>query len=74
MDKKKYYQIENREWLESLEYIIENEGAERVNDLLGRLQAKAMKHGIRFSCPGNTPYINSIAPSSEVPFSGKPGD
>ena len=70
MDKKKYYQIENREWLDSLQYIIENEGPDRVNDLLGRLQAKAMKHGIRFSCPGNTPYINSIAPSSEVPFPG----
>lgn len=70
MDREKYYQIENKEWIESLEYIIRHEDEERVNDLLQRLQAKAMKHGIRSSYSGKTPYINTISPDEEVPFPG----
>jgi len=70
MDKKDYYQIENEEWLSSLEYIINNENPERVKELLGLLQAKATKHGIRFRRPGNTAYINSISPGEESPFPG----
>ncbi|MCB0806034.1 MAG: hypothetical protein KDC05_09575, partial [Bacteroidales bacterium] len=65
MDKEKYYQIENQEWVDSLNYIIQNESPERVKDLIYRLKAAAMKHGIRFRMPGNTPYINTIAPSEE---------
>jgi pyruvate dehydrogenase E1 component len=70
MDKEKYYQIENREWLDSLDYVIQNNDEERVKDLLNRLQAKAMKHGIKFRCPGNTPYINTIPVKDESPFPG----
>jgi len=70
MDKEKYYQIENQEWIDSLNYIIQNESPERVKDLIYRLKAAAMKHGIRFRMPGNTPYINTIAPSEEVTFPG----
>lgn len=70
MDKEKYREIENREWLDSLDYVIKNNDDERVLDLLRRLQARAQKSGIKFRCPGNTPYINSIAPSQEVPFPG----
>ncbi len=70
MDKEKYYRIENQEWIDSLNYIIQNESPERVKDLIYRLKAAAMKHGIRFRMPGNTPYINTIAPSEEDPFPG----
>lgn len=70
MNKDKYYEIENREWLDSLEYIIENEDDERVKDILTRLHAKAQEHGITYSCPGNTPYINTISPVDESPFPG----
>ncbi len=70
MEKKEFYEIENREWLDSLEYIIQNEDEERVRDLLLMLQARAQQHGISSACPGNTPYINSISPEKEVPFPG----
>jgi pyruvate dehydrogenase E1 component len=70
MSKKKYYEIENQEWLDSLEYVIQNEGPERVREILGLLQAKAHKAGIPFRCPGNTPYINSISPRKESPYPG----
>ncbi len=70
MSKKEYYEIENKEWLESLEYLIENEEPQRVREILALLQNKAHKEGIVFRCPGNTPYINSISPRKEVPFPG----
>ena len=70
MSKKDYYEIENREWLDSLEYIIQNEDPSRVREILGLLQVKAHKSGIPFRCPGNTPYINSISPGKESPFPG----
>lgn len=70
MSKKEYYEIENKEWLESLEYLIQNEEPSRVREILALLQNKAHKEGIVFRCPGNTPYINSISPRKEVPFPG----
>ncbi len=70
MSKKEYYQIENQEWLDSLEYIIQNEKPERVQELLRLLQAKAQNAGINFRCPGNTPYINTISTAEETPYPG----
>jgi pyruvate dehydrogenase E1 component len=70
MSKKEYFEIENKEWLESLEYLIQNEEPQRVREILALLQNKAHKEGIVFRCPGNTPYINSISPRKEVPFPG----
>ena len=67
---KEYYDLENQEWLESLEYLIQNEEPQRVREILAMLQNKAHKEGIVFRCPGNTPYINSISPRKEVPFPG----
>jgi pyruvate dehydrogenase E1 component len=70
MSNKDYHEIENQEWLDSLEYIIQNEDPARVRELLGLLQNKAHKAGITFRCPGNTPYINSISPRKESPYPG----
>ena len=70
MSKKDYYEIENREWLESLDYVIQNEEPARVREILGLLQVQAHKSGIPFRCPGNTPYINSISPRKELPYPG----
>lgn len=70
MEKEDYFEIENREWLDSLEYVIQNEDGERVRSLLLMLQAKAQEFGISSACPGNTPYINTISTNHEVPFPG----
>ena len=72
MRNKDYYKIENREWLESLEYVIQNDDPKRVRELLSLLQYKAHKAGIVYRCPGNTPYINSIPPDKESPYPGSP--
>jgi pyruvate dehydrogenase E1 component len=61
---------ESREWLESLEYVFQRGGAERVRELLQLLQIRAQEHGVVFLCPGNTPYINTIPASEQVPYPG----
>ncbi len=58
---------ENREWLESLDYVYENQGEERVRTLLRRLQLRAQQHGVDIHFNANTPYINTI-PLAEQPL------
>jgi pyruvate dehydrogenase E1 component len=65
------FDVENREWLESLDYVYESEGSERVQDLLQRLRDRAQSYGVRIDFPGSTPYINTI-PASQQP--AYPGD
>jgi pyruvate dehydrogenase E1 component len=64
------YDIENREWLESLDYVYENEGAERVQDLMQRLRDRTQSYGVRVDYPGSTPYINTIPVSHQPPYPG----
>jgi pyruvate dehydrogenase E1 component len=64
------FDVENREWLESLDYVYENEGAERVEDLLQRLRDRAQSYGVRVDFPGGTPYINTIPASQQPPYPG----
>jgi pyruvate dehydrogenase E1 component len=64
------FKIENREWLNSLRWVIENEPKERVNELLTLLHNEARKNGISFTRPFNTPYINTIPPKDEVAYPG----
>ncbi|MGD8413027.1 MAG: pyruvate dehydrogenase (acetyl-transferring), homodimeric type [Candidatus Latescibacterota bacterium] len=64
------FEIENREWLESLDYVYESEGAERVQELLQRLRDRAHSYGVRIDYPGSTPYINTITVSQQPPYPG----
>jgi len=57
---------ELREWLYSLDYVIEHGGPERVVQLLRQLQIRAHAAGIRVPFTANTPYINTI-PKEEQP-------
>ncbi|UCE66225.1 MAG: pyruvate dehydrogenase (acetyl-transferring), homodimeric type [Candidatus Zixiibacteriota bacterium] len=67
---KNQVEIENREWLESLRYIYDNQGPERVRDLLRTLQIRAQKLGIQYQCPSNTPYINTIPVDQQPAYPG----
>ncbi|MEM7348988.1 MAG: pyruvate dehydrogenase (acetyl-transferring), homodimeric type, partial [Chloroflexota bacterium] len=62
--------IETREWLESLDYVLEDGGPQRVQRLLERLQLHAYEAGVRFPFSANTPYVNTIPPSEEPPYLG----
>ena len=37
------FQYENQEWIDSLQYIIQNEGPERVKEILGLLNREAQQ-------------------------------
>ncbi|MGI9324478.1 MAG: pyruvate dehydrogenase (acetyl-transferring), homodimeric type [Pseudomonadales bacterium] len=62
---------ETQEWLDALEYILENEGLDRANFLLSRLSARMTKMGAQLPYTITTPYRNTI-PSSQEAF--MPGD
>ncbi|MEJ2078157.1 MAG: pyruvate dehydrogenase (acetyl-transferring), homodimeric type, partial [Acidobacteriota bacterium] len=62
--------IETREWIDSLEYVLESGGAERVIRLLRELQLYAKKRGVDLPFSANTPYINTISEDEQVPYPG----
>ncbi len=63
--------IETREWLESLDFVIENGGPERVLHLLQHLQIRAEEVGIKLPFSANTPYINTIHAEHQPVYPGK---
>ncbi|MGH9340775.1 MAG: pyruvate dehydrogenase (acetyl-transferring), homodimeric type [Acidobacteriota bacterium] len=62
--------IENREWMESLDYVLQDAGPERVRRLLRVLQVHAQRNGVELPFTANTPYINTIPPQKQPPFPG----
>lgn len=63
-------EYENREWLESLDYVHQNQGPDRVRQLLRRLQTHAQQKGVQFHYTANTPYINTIPLERQSVFPG----
>ena len=62
--------IEDREWRESLDYVLQNQGPGRVRELLRLLQIRAQKLGVNIPFTANTPYINTIPVAAQPPFPG----
>ncbi len=62
--------FENREWLESLDYVLRSQGPERVQDLLRRLHTRAQERGVSAPFTANTPYINTIPAADQSAFPG----
>jgi pyruvate dehydrogenase E1 component len=62
--------IETREWLDSLDYVLQYGGHERVRDLLRQLQLHAQEYGVELPFTANTPYINTIPVERQPPFPG----
>jgi pyruvate dehydrogenase E1 component len=58
--------IEMREWLDSLDEVLDRAGPERVQEIFSELTLHAHHLGLRLPFTANTPYINSI-PTSEQP-------
>ena len=63
-------EIETREWLDSLEYVLAASGPERVVELLDRLQDRARRRGVSLPFASNTPYVNTIPPEQQPPYPG----
>ncbi|MHB8929119.1 MAG: pyruvate dehydrogenase (acetyl-transferring), homodimeric type [Melioribacteraceae bacterium] len=63
-------EIEVREWLESLEYVLQSGGPEKVKALLHDLDTYAHQSGVDLPFTANTPYINTIPKEKQPPFPG----
>jgi pyruvate dehydrogenase E1 component len=62
--------IERREWLESLDYVLQSEGPARAAYLLRQLDAHARHTGARIPFTANTPYANTIPVGQQPAFPG----
>jgi pyruvate dehydrogenase E1 component len=64
--------IETREWLESLDYVLQNGGPAKVARLLRELTVHARQNGVKLPFTANTPYINTIPADEQSLMPGSP--
>ncbi|UCF35862.1 MAG: pyruvate dehydrogenase (acetyl-transferring), homodimeric type [Acidobacteriota bacterium] len=62
--------VEKKEWLDSLDYVFEEGGPEKVINLLRELELYATRKGVDLPFTANTPYINTIPVAEQVPYPG----
>jgi len=63
-------QVEDREWLESLESVFQRQGPRRVEDLLTELRVRAKELGAAERLARTTPYVNTIPADQQPPYPG----
>ena len=61
---------EQREWLESLDYVIQQGDRGRVQRLLATLRHRARMAGVALPFTAVTAYVNTIRPEDETPIPG----
>src|SRR5438132_12010372 len=64
--------VETREWLDSLDYVLQSGGPVKVARLLRELTVHARQSGVRLPFSANTPYINTISDDEQVLMPGSP--
>ena len=62
--------LEQREWRESLDYVIQQGDRDRVHRLLSSLREYARASGVNLPFSAVTPYINTIRAEDETPLPG----
>jgi len=62
--------IETREWIDSLDYVLRTGDRSRIFRLLDALRTRARAAGFREPFTSNTPYINTIPATEQVPYPG----
>ncbi len=62
---------ETREWVDSLDYALENHGPDRVRFLLEMLEEWTHKVGVEIPFSASTPYINTIPADQQIPYPGE---
>jgi pyruvate dehydrogenase E1 component len=63
--------IEEREWLESLDHVVERGGVDRARDLLAVLRRRAATLGVSPPYTANTPYVNTIPVDRQPRYPGE---
>jgi pyruvate dehydrogenase E1 component len=64
--------VETREWLESLDYVLQSGGPAKVARLLRELTIHARQNGVKLPFSANTPYINTISAEEQALMPGSP--
>ena len=62
--------VETREWVASLDGVIEVEGGDRAGFLLNAVMDQARRRGAPVPYSANTPYLNTIPPDQEARHPG----
>jgi pyruvate dehydrogenase E1 component len=63
---------ETREWLDSLDYVLQSGGPAKVARLLRELTHYAKQNGVKLPFTANTPYINTIPSNEQALMPGNP--
>src|SRR5947207_9953219 len=63
---------ETREWLDSLDYVLQSGGPVKVARLLRELTVHARQNGVKLAFTANTPYINTISADEQALMPGNP--
>jgi pyruvate dehydrogenase E1 component len=69
-DKKELWEIENREWIDSLDYIIKHEGPVRTREIIKILNKRTVEAGFDPGVCVDTPLVNTISAGDEIPYPG----
>jgi pyruvate dehydrogenase E1 component len=64
--------VETREWLDSLDYVLQSGGPVKVARLLRELTIHARQNGVKLPFSANTPYINTIPADEQSLMPGSP--
>ena len=62
--------VELKDWLASLDYVLNSGTSDRVQYLLQQLQIRAQESGVTLPFTYNTPYINTIPKNKQPAFPG----
>jgi pyruvate dehydrogenase E1 component len=62
--------VERREWLDSLDYVLQSGGPVKVQRLLRELTLHATENGVKIPFTANTPYVNTISAEDEALMPG----
>ena len=63
-------QIELKEWIDSINWILADNSSKDVSKLLERLKDHCITQGVEFPFNANTPYVNTIPIEEEIPYPG----
>ena len=64
--------VETREWLDSLDYVLQSGGPAKVAQLLRDLAVHATENGVNLPFSANTPYLNTIPADEQALMPGSP--
>ena len=64
--------VEMREWLDSLDYVLQSGGPVKVARLLRELTTHATESGVHLPFSANTPYINTMSADEQALMPGNP--